>query len=98
MFLFSLQFSLCYIHPQHKAVTEVWSTWSFSCIAQHIVELKKQTNHISQTDIVQLIFKSQLASVLIWRHVQVLRSQGWNCSFLQLIIRTSMDFKFHHQF
>lgn len=93
-----LQFFLCYVHPQHKAVMEAWSAWSFSWITEHKEELIKQTNQSSQTDIVQLTFQLKLGSVLIWKHGQISISQGWNYFFLQLIIRNRMDVKFHHWF
>lgn len=93
-----LQFFLCYVHPQRKAVMEVWSSWSFSWITEHKEELIKQTNQSSQTEPIQLIFESKLGNVLIWKHGQILISQGRNYFFSQLILRNRMDFKFHHWF
>lgn len=43
---------------------QVWSAGAFPRTSEHIVELIKPINNISQTDIVQLIFKSQPGSVL----------------------------------
>lgn len=45
------------------------------------MELITQTNHSSQNDVVQLLFKSQLESVLIQRYGQILKSQRRNCFF-----------------
>lgn len=72
---FSLQFLLCQIHPQHKAVTEVWSAWSFSCTTEHIVELIKLTKHSSQTETVKLISVTawQCLNLKTWTDLQVSR-------------------------